>query len=124
MPSSSARAASARRRLCAGAGRRAHPGAGRAAEPRPGVEQGGHRRHPRHPLRPGQDPPEPAQPGYPSTWKETYGDDIEWNTGGYVFVAYREREENILKELLVIQKSFGLNIDWLDREAMLDRSPT
>ncbi len=58
-----------------------------------------------------------------STWKQIYGDDIEWNTGGYVFVAYREREENILKELLVIQKSFGLNIAWLDREAMLDLLP-
>ena len=58
-----------------------------------------------------------------TTWKQTYGDDIEWNTGGYVFVAYREREENILKELLVIQKSFGLNIAWLDREAMLDLLP-
>jgi sarcosine oxidase, subunit beta len=58
-----------------------------------------------------------------STWQATYGDDIEWNTGGYVFVAYREREENTLKELLVIQKSFGLNIAWLDREAMLDLLP-
>ena len=58
-----------------------------------------------------------------STWQATYGDDIEWNTGGYVFVAYREREEKILKELLVIQKAFGLNIDWLDREAMLALLP-
>jgi sarcosine oxidase subunit beta len=58
-----------------------------------------------------------------SSWKATYGDDIEWNTGGYVFVAYREREEKTLKELLVIQKSFGLNIDWLDRQAMLELLP-
>ncbi len=58
-----------------------------------------------------------------STWQATYGDDIEWNTGGYVFVAYREREEKILKELLVIQKAFGLNIDWLNREAMLALLP-
>jgi sarcosine oxidase subunit beta len=58
-----------------------------------------------------------------SSWKATYGDDIEWNTGGYVFVAYREREEKTLKELLVVQKSFGLNIDWLDREAMLELLP-
>ncbi|HOD45412.1 MAG TPA: FAD-dependent oxidoreductase, partial [Anaerolineaceae bacterium] len=31
-----------------------------------------------------------------STWKETYGDDIEWYQGGYCFVAYRDREEKIL----------------------------
>jgi sarcosine oxidase subunit beta len=54
-----------------------------------------------------------------STWQEQYGDDIEWYKGGYSFVAYREREEKILKELLAIQQSYGLNIDWLDREALL-----
>lgn len=57
------------------------------------------------------------------TWKETHGDEIEWHTGGYVFVAYREREAQTLKELLVIQKRYGLNIDWLDRAAMLDLLP-
>jgi sarcosine oxidase subunit beta len=54
-----------------------------------------------------------------STWKEQYGDEIEWYQGGYSFVAYREREETILKDLLLIQHSFGLNIHWLDREALL-----
>lgn len=57
------------------------------------------------------------------SWRETYGDEIEWNTGGYVFVAYREREEQTLKELLIVQKKYGLNIDWLDREAMLEMLP-
>lgn len=57
------------------------------------------------------------------SWQQVYGDDIEWNTGGYVFVAYREREEKILKELLVVQKHYGLNINWLDREQMLDLLP-
>ena len=51
-----------------------------------------------------------------STWKEKYGDDIEWQKGGYCFVAYREREEKILKDLLAIQKPYGLNIDWLNRD--------
>jgi len=55
-----------------------------------------------------------------STWKEVYGEDIEWHKGGYVYVAYREREEKILKDLLAVQKTYGLNINWLDREAMLD----
>ncbi len=58
-----------------------------------------------------------------STWKELYGDDIEWVKGGYVFVAYREREEKILRDLLAVQKSYGLNIDWLDRDAMLELVP-
>ena len=58
-----------------------------------------------------------------STWKERYGDEIEWRRGGYVFVAYREREEKILKDLLAVQASYGLNIDWLDRSALLDAVP-
>lgn len=58
-----------------------------------------------------------------STWKEQYGDDLEWYKGGYTFVAYREREEKILKDLLTVQKSYGLNIDWLDAQSMLERIP-
>ncbi len=58
-----------------------------------------------------------------TSWQQVYGDDIEWNTGGYVFVAYREREEKILKDLLVVQQRYGLNIDWLDRDQMLDLLP-
>jgi sarcosine oxidase subunit beta len=58
-----------------------------------------------------------------STWKETYGDDIEWYKGGYCFPAYRSREEQILKNLLTVQKKYGLNIDWLDRQDLLDRVP-
>lgn len=57
------------------------------------------------------------------SWQQVYGEDIEWNTGGYVFVAYREREEKILKDLLVVQKQYGLNIDWLDRAQLLDLLP-
>jgi len=58
-----------------------------------------------------------------STWQEIYGDDIEWYEGGYVYVAYREREEKILKDLLVTQKSFGLNIDWLNSADLLKVVP-
>lgn len=58
-----------------------------------------------------------------STWKERRGDDVEWHRGGYSFVAYTEREEKALKELLVAQKAYGLDIDWLDRAAMLDLIP-
>lgn len=58
-----------------------------------------------------------------STWKETRGDDIEWHKGGYMFVAYRDREEKALKELLITQKAFGLNIDWLDKKQILEIVP-
>lgn len=53
-----------------------------------------------------------------STWQETYGDDIEWYQGGYCFVAYREEEEKILKEVIPLQKRYGLNIDWLEAEEL------
>jgi sarcosine oxidase subunit beta len=58
-----------------------------------------------------------------ATWQELHGDDIEWYRGGYSFVAYREREEKTLKELLEIQHSYGLNIQWLDKEALLKVIP-
>lgn len=58
-----------------------------------------------------------------STWKEIYGDDIEWYPGGYVFVAYRDQEEKTLKELLQKQQSFGLNIDWLNKTDLLKVAP-
>ena len=58
-----------------------------------------------------------------STWKETYGDDIEWYQGGYSFVAYREREERVLKDLLKIQQAYGLDIHWLDGDDLLEVIP-
>jgi sarcosine oxidase subunit beta len=58
-----------------------------------------------------------------STWKERYGDEIEWYKGGYSFVAYREREEKILKELLATQQAYGLNIRWLDKDDLLEVIP-
>lgn len=58
-----------------------------------------------------------------STWQTITGDDIEWTRGGYCFVAYREREENSLKNLLDIQKSFNLNIGWLDKKQLLEKVP-
>ena len=58
-----------------------------------------------------------------STWQECYGDDIEWYKGGYCFVAYRDDEQRTLKNLLAVQKGYGLNIDWLDRETLLEVVP-
>lgn len=58
-----------------------------------------------------------------SHWRELTGDDIEWFQGGYCFVAYRSQEEANLKNLLTEQKNFGLNIDWFDRDKLLDIVP-
>jgi sarcosine oxidase subunit beta len=48
------------------------------------------------------------------TWSETWGHDIGWKKGGYCFPAFREREETVLKGLLAVQQSFGLDIQWVD----------
>jgi sarcosine oxidase subunit beta len=58
-----------------------------------------------------------------SQWNEKRGDDIEWYQGGYSFVAYTSREEKILKDLLKVQKSYGLDIHWLDKDALLEVVP-
>lgn len=58
-----------------------------------------------------------------STWEERYGDDIEWHRGGYSFVAYREREEQALKDLLDIQQDFGLDIHWMEQDELLEVIP-
>ena len=54
-----------------------------------------------------------------STWQETYGDNVEWRQGGYAFVAYREGEERVLKDLLKVQQTYGLDIHWLERDDLL-----
>jgi len=51
-----------------------------------------------------------------SSWKEKYGMDIGWISNGYSFPAYSDEDERKLKVLLKIQKSFGLNIDWISAE--------
>jgi sarcosine oxidase subunit beta len=58
-----------------------------------------------------------------STFKETFGDEIEWDPCGYSFVAYTPREEKILKELLTIQKTYGLVNDWYDHDDLLKIVP-
>lgn len=56
-------------------------------------------------------------------WHETYGHAIGWKKGGYCFPVYREQEEKILKNLLPIQKSYKLNIDWLNKEGIREVVP-
>ena len=47
-----------------------------------------------------------------STWRERFGQEIEWLKGGYIFPVYRETEEKLLKSFLPFQKEYGLNIDF------------
>ncbi len=58
-----------------------------------------------------------------STWKELYGDEIGWIKNGYSFPAYTEKDEKNLKEILKIQKSFGLNIDWISKKDYIKLVP-
>lgn len=57
------------------------------------------------------------------SWEETYGHNIEWTTGGYCFVAYRDQERRTLKSLLQVQQSYGLNIDWYEPEGLREIVP-
>jgi sarcosine oxidase subunit beta len=58
-----------------------------------------------------------------SQWKEEYGDDIHFQKGGYCFPAYTDAQEKSFKELLVTQKKYGLNIDWLDADGIRELLP-
>lgn len=58
-----------------------------------------------------------------SNWKQKYNYDIDWEQKGYSFVAYDSCQKNNLQEILKIQKSFGLNIDWLDKKQLLEVAP-
>ncbi|MFW9772395.1 MAG: NAD(P)/FAD-dependent oxidoreductase [Candidatus Heimdallarchaeota archaeon] len=58
-----------------------------------------------------------------STWEEKYGDDIWWNQGGYTFLAFTEKDEELLKSTVEQQKSYGLNIDYLGPEKIKEIIP-
>jgi len=58
-----------------------------------------------------------------SEWEEREGDNLGFRKGGYLFVAYRAQDEKMLKDLLVIQKSQGLNIDWVSSEQVRELVP-
>jgi sarcosine oxidase subunit beta len=58
-----------------------------------------------------------------SHWRELYGDDIQWKSNGYSFPAYTEKDEDMLRGLLKIQQSFGLNIRWLSPEEYRELIP-
>jgi len=50
------------------------------------------------------------------SWENDHGEEIEWIEGGYTFVAYTEKDERTLREMIPIQHSYGLNIDFVGPE--------
>jgi len=58
-----------------------------------------------------------------SKWEKLNGDDIGWIRNGYSFPAYTKEDAKKLKDLMKIQKSFNLDIDWLEPEEYCDIVP-
>ncbi len=58
-----------------------------------------------------------------SRMKEEHGLDVEWRSGGYLFVAYDEEREASFRKLLKIQKDSGLDIDWVGPDRVAELVP-
>ena len=56
-------------------------------------------------------------------FEHEYGFDIDWVQGGYMYPVFDEAKEKALKELLVKQKSYNLNIDWVGPEKIAELAP-
>ncbi len=58
-----------------------------------------------------------------SSLKAEKGFDVEWRAGGYLYVAYDEEREAAFRKLLLIQKSVGLDIDWVNSDRVAALAP-
>jgi len=58
-----------------------------------------------------------------STWRDSEGDDIGWLRGGYTYVAYDQGIADLLKKILPVQRSAGLDIDWADPDKIASIVP-
>ncbi|MFQ5979002.1 MAG: NAD(P)/FAD-dependent oxidoreductase [Candidatus Heimdallarchaeota archaeon] len=58
-----------------------------------------------------------------SSWEQKFGESIEWQEGGYTFVAYTEDHERLLKDNIQVQNSHGLTIDWCGPEKIEELVP-
>ncbi len=56
-------------------------------------------------------------------FEDEYGFDIDWVQGGYMYPVYDEAKEKALKDLLVTQKKYNLNIDWVSPEKIQQLAP-
>ena len=52
-----------------------------------------------------------------------FGQDVDYVEGGYLFPAYDDKTAQGLQSLLPIQKSYGLNIDWIGPEEVREIVP-
>ncbi len=55
--------------------------------------------------------------------EKDHGFEIDWLEGGYLYPIYEEAKETALKELLVKQKNYGLDIDWISPEEIRELVP-
>ncbi len=58
-----------------------------------------------------------------SSWQEKHGDDIWWSQGGYCFVVYTKKDEDVLKRTVQAQKTYGLNINYVNSEKIEEIIP-
>lgn len=58
-----------------------------------------------------------------SNWQKIHGDDIEWQQGGYSYVAYEDQHAKLLKDLISWQQKHDLEISWLDKKDLLEIIP-
>ncbi|MDY0016303.1 MAG: FAD-binding oxidoreductase [Candidatus Delongbacteria bacterium] len=55
--------------------------------------------------------------------EKDHGFEIDWLEGGYLYPIYEEAKETALKELLVKQKNYGLDIDWISPDEIRELVP-
>ena len=58
-----------------------------------------------------------------SMWEEKNNYSIDWEQKGYSFVAYDQEQKENLKNLIGLQKTYGLNIDWVEKNDLLSIAP-
>ena len=56
-------------------------------------------------------------------WEKKFGDNIWWEQGGYCFVAYIKEHEVFLKSSIQLQKSYGLDIEYVSKEEIKNLIP-
>lgn len=56
-------------------------------------------------------------------FEKEHGYDIDWVQGGYLYPVYDDAKEKALKDLLKIQKSYKLNIDWVGPDKIVELAP-
>jgi sarcosine oxidase subunit beta len=58
-----------------------------------------------------------------SNWEKKHGDNIGWYRGGYSFLAYSKEHKELLKRSIALQKSLGLNNEWIGTEKICEIIP-